>query len=127
MSLIESISQKTSFVPEDTPLGEVAFLIGSCDAGVVGVTRDGLPVGTISDHELVTRAVALGRDMSKYRASHVMEPKPIMVDWQSDDSDLIDAAILMRRTRARHAIVTRSGAPVGVVSLHDLTQYNLGD
>jgi signal-transduction protein with cAMP-binding, CBS, and nucleotidyltransferase domain len=126
MSPLEKISEKTSFVPEDTPLSEVAFLVGTSDAGVVGIMREGTPVGTVSDHEIVTRAVALGRDLSRFRAKHVMEPKPVTLEWLADDSDLVDAAILMRRTKARHAIVTQNGKPIGIVSFNALTRCELG-
>jgi signal-transduction protein with cAMP-binding, CBS, and nucleotidyltransferase domain len=126
MSLLESIAQHTSFVPDDTPLSDVADHLAGSKAGVIGITRDGVAVGTITKDNMASHARAEGRDLSSYKANQVMEHGPVVVEWQSDDSELIDAAILMRRTKARHAIVTRSGIPVGVVSFTALSQYNLG-
>jgi len=86
-----------------------------------------LPVGTLTDLDLVTRTASLGRDISQLRAKDLIDYRPVTIEWHSDDSDLIDAAILMRRIKARHAIVTQSGIPVGVVSFGALTRYALED
>ena len=127
MSLVKDITQNTSFVPEDMPLNEVAILVADSGAGVVGVTRDGRAVGTVTKDVLEARVLALGRDISSLKAKHVMEHRPITIEWLSDDSDLIDTAILMRRNRTSNAIVIRGGLPVGVVSYGALSRYNLGD
>ena len=127
MSLVENISQSIHFVSEDTLLGDVAYFLAESDAGVIGITRDGIAVGTITDRELVTRAVALGRDLSKYKAKHVMERQPVTVEWSADDSDLIDATILMRRKKALNAIVIRGGLPVGVISIGSLSRHGIGN
>ena len=127
MNLIESISQFTSFVPEDTSLGDIAFLLADSSVGVVGITRDGQPVGTISDVDIAIRAEGLGFALSDLRATEVIGQRPVLVEWQSDDSDLIDAAILMRRNESRHAVVMRDGAPFAVLSFAALARNNVGN
>ena len=126
MIQLESISRRTSFVPEDMLMEEVANLIADSDAGVVGVTREGQAIGTITTHDLLTKAVALGHDLSMVRAKHVMTYRPTTIELPADDSDLIDAAINMQRNNAHYAIVTSGGAPIGVISYGVLMHYNLG-
>ena len=125
MSLIQEISQHAEFVSGDTWLRDVAALMACSEAGVVGITRNGWPIGTITDHDLLKSAISLGRDLSKFRAKHVMELRPITIEWNSDSSDLIDAAIVMRRNHARNAIVMRGGIPVGIVSFSALCKCDL--
>ncbi len=125
MSALESLLHDTAFVSEDATLVEVALLLDQSVVGVIGVTRAGLPAGTITNHDFVKGATALGMDLANLRARDVMEEGPVILEWHSDYSDLIDAAILMRRVRARHAIVTRGGDPVGVVSFSALSGCDL--
>ncbi len=127
MSILEGISLKTSFIPDDASLDDVALILAESDTGVVGITSDGLAAGTLTAHDLVIRAVALGRDLSKVRARDLLDRPPVTVEWPSNDSDLLDAAILMSRTKAKHAIVTHSGVPIGVESFNALTRYTLDD
>ena len=127
MSLLESVSHSTSFVSEDTLLEEVAILISGSEPGVVGVTRDGQPVGTISRYDLQTDAIALGHDLSRFSAKHIMRRRPITIEWPTDDLNLIDAAINMQRSQALHAVVTKNGVPAGLISYGALMRYNLND
>jgi len=126
MSLLESVARRTSFVSEEMLLEEVASLIADSDAGVVGVTREGKIVGTITHHDLLTKTTALGHDLANARAKHVMSYRPTIIELSVDDSDLIDAAITMQRNNAHYAIVTSSGVPIGVISYGVLMHYNLG-
>ncbi|MDR3691595.1 MAG: CBS domain-containing protein [Fimbriimonas sp.] len=127
MNILESISRSTSFVPEDATLDDIALILAESSVGIVGITSGGMPVGTLSDRDLVSRAAALGRDLSKLRAKDLIDRQPVTIEWQSDDSDLMDAFILMCRSKAKHAVVMRSGIPFGVVSFSALTRHILVD
>jgi signal-transduction protein with cAMP-binding, CBS, and nucleotidyltransferase domain len=120
-------TQDIKFVHEDTAAEDIARLLRESQAGVVPVVRSCRTVGTITDRDMVIRAIALGRDLSKCRAKHVMEARPVTIDWQSDDSTVIEAANLMRRHKIQRAIVTRDGLPAGVVSLRALGQLALAE
>lgn len=125
MQLEQLVTQPDLFISEETPLTDVAGRFVHGGATVVGVTRDGKAIGTITVEDLVNRAISRGKDLSKFQAKHVMERRPFIIDWPSDDSDLIDAAILMRREKVGNAIVTKEGIPCGFLSRGALNLLDL--
>lgn len=100
------------------PIANVAARMRSRDVGFVPVCNDaGVVVGTVTDRDLVIRALAdrAPHDLPVHR---VMTTPPVTV---SPYDDLERAEDLMRRYhKSRIVCVDDSGRPVGVISLSDI-------
>ncbi|MFB2553539.1 CBS domain-containing protein [Ensifer soli] len=117
MRIAEVMSHSVETAAPDEPLQAVAQRMVDADIGflpVVGAT--GL-IGTVSDRDIIVRAVAAGHDASLPVAG-IMETESISC---LDDEESNAVAAGMRATdRRRLAVLDRRNRLVGVVSLADL-------
>jgi CBS domain-containing protein len=77
-----------------------------------------LPLGVLTDRDIVLNVVARGRDPRNMPIADAMSRDIFTVH---DDDTVKDALVLMRRRGVRRApVVNRSGMLVGIVTLDDL-------
>jgi CBS domain-containing protein len=77
-----------------------------------------MPIGVLTDRDIVIAVVAKDLDARTIPVSEVMSTDVVAV---REDDDIRDALGLMRRRGVRRApVVTRGGALVGIVTLDDL-------
>jgi CBS domain-containing protein len=113
----EVMTPKVQSVSGDKPLVEAARMMKAQDVGSLPVVEGGRLVGTLTDRDIVLRAVAEGADMKAVQVSDIASHKPVTV---SPDQDLDEALSLMARHRVRRLPVVENGALVGIVSQADV-------
>lgn len=99
--------------PPETSVREAARLMARRKVGAVMVVQDGRLVGIFTERDAVYRVVAKARDAATTPLSEVMTPAPKTVD---PDDSFGYALLMMHEHGFRHAPVTESGRPVGIVS-----------
>jgi CBS domain-containing protein len=106
-------------VGHQTTVREVARLMKEKDVGCVLVQNPaGLPIGIITDRDLVLRCLANGVSADKARAQEVMTAAVATV---REDSGLFDCIRTMHDARVRRLpVVDSNGKPVGIISFGDL-------
>ncbi|WP_042381044.1 CBS domain-containing protein [Streptacidiphilus melanogenes] len=86
------------------------------DVGCVLVTRDGAPLGVVTDRDTTVRAVALGGDLEAPVTTVMSEP----VVTLDADADLADAYRAFRRSGRRRLPAVVQGRVVGLLAVDDL-------
>jgi CBS domain-containing protein len=115
--LIDVMTKPISTVTPQTPLRKAAALMAEENIGMLPVLENGKVVGTLTDRDVCVQAVARGADPEREPASAVMSPDAVTCD---EMMELDKAAKTMQEHRVRRLVVTRKGAPVGMLSLGGL-------
>lgn len=102
-------------VPHAT-LREVAAVLLREEVGVALVTREGSPVGLVSERD-VTRALAEGADADDDRVEDVMAFEVVRVE---PGATAATAARQMLDGEIRHLLVADGSRTLGVISMRDL-------
>ena len=106
-------------VDVDTPVSDCAKAMERREIGAVGVTRDGLLVGVLTDRDIVLRLVARGKDPVQTTAGEIATPHPVTV---SADMPVVDAVRRMSQRAVRRLfVVDDTGRPTGILTADDLT------
>jgi len=108
----------TVLAPEDERVSVVARRLRDERVGCVVVTRDGRPVGLLTDRDIVVRVVAEGRDAERTRVSEIVTYDPFVLA----EGDGVDTAAARMREHGirRLPIVDTRGEVVGIVTADDL-------
>lgn len=105
-------------VNEDATVEEAARLMRDHGIGcVIVITRDGKPIGIITEKDLVIRVVAEGRQPIKVKAGEVMTTPLITIDAEKT---INEAAREMNRRNIRRLAVMYKGQLVGILSSKDI-------
>lgn len=104
-------------LPETSTAREVAITMGSKDVGSVIITRDGHPVGIITERDLVERVIARGLNPDLTIAKHIMSSPLSVIDPKAD---IMEAARKMARLRIRRLVVVDRGEMVGIVTSREI-------
>jgi CBS domain-containing protein len=99
---------------------DVARIMRSMDVGFLPVCKDDRLIGTVTDRDIVLRAVAEDREMRTCKARDVMSDE---VFWTYQDQPVQDVAELMAAREIRRVLVLdRNKRLVGVISIGDLAR-----
>lgn len=105
----------------DTPLGRVAQLMVLQDCGEIPVVEDEgsrVPIGVVTDRDIVCRLVAKGENPLDHTAGECMTSPVITV---GEETALEDVVSTMERHQIRRVpVVNAAGACVGMISQADL-------
>src|SRR5918992_547575 len=104
-------------VPLDTRLTEAAQIMRDRGIGDVLVMSNGHLCGLLTDRDIVVRAVAEHRSVSRTTVAEVCSADIATLE---PDADADEAADLMRARSVRRIPVVEDGIPVGIVSMSDL-------
>lgn len=83
------------------------------------VTKNGKPIGIITDTDLIKKVVAKNLVPSKVKVKDVMS-KPLVVI--SKDNNILEATRKMKRSNIKRLAVVENGKTVGIVSLSDIAR-----
>ena len=109
----------------DATLQDAARQMAATAHGPLPVVEGGQVVGMVTDRDIVTRAVAEGRDAQATTVRDVMTTDVLTV---YDDQDVAEAAALLQGQQLSRAVVlTRDTNEIaGIVSLTDLPLKRVG-
>jgi CBS domain-containing protein len=117
---VESImTSEVACCRPDTPLQEVAALMVEHRCGEIPVCDESrIPLGVVTDRDIVCRSVARGDNPLELRASDCMS-RPVIT--ATPDTTLEDCARLMEQYQVRRIpVLDRNGACCGMVAQADL-------
>ena len=120
MQIKEIMSQRLQRVQGDASVAGAASLMDRHDIGCLAVAKDKEEqiIGTLTDRDIVIRAIAAEKDPKTTSVSEIMTANPVFC--QADES-VEQVAQRMKAGKIRRIIVKdESGQPVGMVSLGDL-------
>jgi CBS domain-containing protein len=104
--------------PEDTAR-DAAALMRDQDIGDFLVQENGGALGIVTDRDIVTRAVAAGRDPENVHLGEIATSNIRTVDVDTPVDEVIR---LMSDAAVRRIPVCEGGRPVGIVALGDLAR-----
>jgi CBS domain-containing protein len=113
-------------VDENDTVLEAARLMAELDIGSLIVVRDGVPVGILTERDILSKVVAEERSAKSLKISEVMSSPVISVQA---DRTVSEALTLMGQKGIKHLVVKDGSDVVGMFSLAnvvDLEKYRLG-
>lgn len=116
MLIVEAMRRSGIAVPPDRPIRDVATIMERSGIGCVVVVDGDVPVGIVTDRDIVRRGIAGGRPMDG-RIDSVMTSPVVTIDA---DMDRRKAYGVFRTHGIRRLVAVRDGAFLGVISLDDL-------
>ncbi len=112
----------TCATPESR-LEAIARMMIQCDCGAIPIVAEdtGMPIGMVTDRDIVVRTIADGLNPLVLTARDCMTTPAVTV---SDDEDLGNVVDLLERRQIRRAIVVdQTGAVCGIVALADIATH----
>jgi len=120
MKIREIMTSNVECLSPEASLREIAEEMKSLDVGFIPVCESDRLVGTVTDRDIVIRAVAEGRDISNTQAREVMTREIV---YAFEDEDVKSVAEKMREKDVRRILILdRSKRLVGVVSIGDISK-----
>lgn len=116
MQVIEALTRCGVSIGTDATLVDAANLMEERRVGSLVVVDGDVPVGLVTDRDLVRRATARRLDPAA-RVDGVMSAPPVTIDA---GADLGEALRLFETHAIRHLVVTRDRQFVGVVTWNDI-------
>lgn len=107
----------------DARIEAVARMMVQCDCGAIPIVSDetGLPLGLVTDRDIVVRAIARGSNPLEQTARDCMTTPAVTVSENQDLSDVV--ALLERRQIRRVMVVDETGALSGILALADVANH----
>lgn len=123
MSLLDILATKENVVHAIAPTTSVFGAVGkmcSVRVGALLVFERQMPVGILSERDIMTRVVLADRDLKKTLVSSVMTKDVFCVTARTEPEEAMG---LMAEHRCRHLPVMAEGRVIGVVSMGDLMRW----
>ena len=114
--LKDLMSRDVRIISPDLTIADAARKMRDGDFGMMPVGEDGRLIGTISDRDMVIRAVAEGKDAG----TQVRDVMSEGVAWAYEDDSVEEAAKIMSERQVRRLpVVDHNKRLVGIVALGD--------
>jgi CBS domain-containing protein len=118
MKIRDVITPSPRCIGPDASLVEAAAEMKALDVGILPVCENNRLIGTVTDRDIVIRAVAEGYDPNIIAVRQVMSG---VVIYCFDDQDIWNAAQMMESHQIRRLpVLNRDERLVGIISLGDL-------
>jgi len=111
------MSTKLHAVPTSAVARAIAQLMANQEIGCVLVEENGAFVGIVTETDLVKKVLAQDADLTRTTAQDIMSYPVATIE---ETASLEAAHEAMGGQRVRHLLVTRSGTPVGILSVRSL-------
>jgi CBS domain-containing protein len=123
MRVSDIMTKNPATVSMDTTVQEVARLMADKDVGFVPIVDgQGVVTGTVTDRDIVVRAIAKGIDVKTSRLRDFGGNQIVSVTPEDDVSRARD---LMQQHQVQRILVCDAKKkPVGVISLQDLAEHD---
>jgi CBS domain-containing protein len=122
----EVCNREAVFTYEHERVDEAAKLMRKHHVGsLIVVAKDDarglVPVGILTDRDIVVEVLTGGLDYRTVTVGEIMTRDPISV---SEDEDVLDALKIMRKRGIRRMpVLTRAGTLAGIVTIDDLLEF----
>ena len=120
MKVSEVMTREPETLPPTATCGEAATLMKQEDCGSIPIVDGGRLLGIVTDRDIVSRAVAAGKDPKTTPVSAVMSADPVTV---SPDSSTTDASRIMAERQIRRLPVVSEGRLAGIVVIGQLARH----
>ena len=118
MEVKQIMSREVEVIHSHIPVQTAAEKMKALDVGMLPVRDGDLLVGTVTDRDIVVRAIAGGKDPSTTEIKEILTPDVV---YCFEDQDVREAAQLMQENNIRRLIVlNRDKRLAGIVSIRDL-------
>jgi len=132
MKIGEICSRVVVFAARDMTLAEASKLMREHHVGCLVVLEESgrgrIPVGIVTDRDIVVEVLAVGLDYRTVKVGEIMSSELISA---REDDGMLDALQLMRRRGVRRLpVIAASGELAGIVTIDDLLEIvaeQLGD
>lgn len=121
MKVQEIMNPTVVMVSPDMPVYDAAEKMLNENIGFLCVGENNQLQGTLTDRDIVLRAVAKSKDIRSTRVSEILTPN---LEYCETDADAQDAARLMSEKQVRRLpVLDQNKNLVGIVSMGDLAQH----
>lgn len=117
MKVKDLMNRNVVSIDSEASVKEAASKMAQNEIGSLVVVEQNKPVGIITERDLLSRVVALGRNVEATRVKMVMS-KPLIC--AAPDMDASDAARFMVSKNIKKLPVTQDGRLIGIMTLTDL-------
>ena len=115
-----TIARPIITIDEDASVTEAAKVMADNNRGSVVVTRKAMPVGILTERDVLKRVVAASHNPGSVKVKNVMTASPVTID---KDKPLREAIDLMNRRGLRRMLVTDNGKITGIFTLRDIVSH----
>lgn len=123
MNVCECMCKNVISASKDTSIIEISSLMKENDIGSIPICdEDKNIVGMITDRDIVLRAVAENKDISKLKAEDIMTKNHIIK--LDINSSTLEASKTMSNNQIRRLPVLEDNKLVGILSIGDLARNN---
>ena len=123
MNVCECMCKNVISASKDTCIIEISSLMKENDIGSIPICdEDKNIVGMITDRDIVLRAVAENKDISKLKAEDIMTKNHIIK--LDINSSTLEASKTMSNNQVRRLPVLEDNKLVGILSIGDLARNN---
>jgi CBS domain-containing protein len=123
-SVREAMTASVSSVSPSQSLADAAEVMKGEDVGSVPVVEQGRLAGIVTDRDIVTRAVAEGRNPQAVKVEEIASHDLVTVE---PERDLNEALALMARHKVRRLPVLEEGRLVGMLAQADIALEAKGE
>lgn len=116
LKIKEIMTTDVKTLSSDDSISEAANIMKSLDIGAVPVVRDNMPIGIVTDRDIIVRGVADGKSSSD-AVSSIMTTDVITV---TPDADVHEAADIMAARQIRRLPIVQDKLLVGIVAIGDM-------
>lgn len=124
MQVRDAMTKDPVCATPETPIVEIARLMVQHDCGAIPIVRDlasKIPLGLVTDRDIMVRTIAAGRDASQMSARDCMTSPAITV---LEGARLSDCVELLELGQIRRAIVVDvRGGCSGIVAQADIARH----
>ena len=120
MQINEILTREQQCIAPDATLTQAAKMMKSLGVDMLPVCENDRLIGTITDHDIVVRALAAGAKPDNTTVHQAMTREAV---YCFEDEDVMEAALLMKHRQTRRLpVINRDQQLVGVVTFDDLTR-----
>jgi CBS domain-containing protein len=105
------------FAPKEATVRDISSLMRDRGISSVVISDEGQTAGIVTEHDIVSKVVSTGIDPLKTLAADVMSHPVMTVDFESD---LEEAARIMRDRRIKRLVAVGEGRVQGIITSFDI-------
>jgi len=120
MTIGKICNQRVVTINEDLTVEEAANIMAKQNVGFLVVIKENgnsLPVGSLTDRDIVVSAIAKGVDIQNTKVSEIMDKDVITAD---ENQGIYEIIKIMNNNKIRRLPIVSNDQVVGIVALDDL-------